>query len=58
MTSDDIRPRGTVEVHCSNGCGWDFWVDSLDPRLPDGPFICPACSGEPILKSNAMVEEK
>ncbi len=40
---DDIRPRGTVEVRCSHeGCGWCFWLDPLDPRLPDGPFDCGA----------------
>lgn len=20
-----------------------FWVDALDPRLPDGPFVCSSC---------------
>lgn len=39
--SDDIRPRGTVQVKCSAPeCTWEFWVDALDPRLPDGPFLC------------------
>lgn len=38
---DDIRPRKTVEVQCSvDGCGWSFWVDCIDPRLPNGPFLC------------------
>jgi hypothetical protein len=52
---DDIAPRGTVEVQCqgvdklpdSNAgacvdkrCRSFFWVDALDPRLPDGPFRC------------------
>jgi hypothetical protein len=41
---DDIRPKGTVQVPCSRpGCGWEFWVDALDPGLPDGPFVCPTC---------------
>ena len=46
MTSnkDDIRPLGTVEAKCSS-CEWHFWLEALDPRLPDGPFICPQCSG-------------
>jgi hypothetical protein len=40
---DDIRPKGTVEVQCSYpGCGWCWWVDPLDPRLPDGPWDCGA----------------
>lgn len=39
--TDDLRPKGTVEVACSvPGCGWCFWVDALDERLPDGPFLC------------------
>ena len=42
--ADNIRPRGTVEVDCS--CGWSFWVDALDPSLPDGPFACPSCMTE------------
>lgn len=21
-----------------------FWVDALDSRLPDGPFVCDACA--------------
>jgi len=38
---DDLRPRGKVEVECQHpGCGWSFWLDPLDPRLPDGPFLC------------------
>lgn len=24
-------------------CGWSFWIDSLDPNLPDGPFVCERC---------------
>lgn len=39
---DDVRPKGTVEVRCHK-CGWAFWVDCLDPLLPDGPFLCPTC---------------
>lgn len=38
---DDLRPKGTVEVTCQ--CGWSFWIDPLDPLLPDGPFECPSC---------------
>lgn len=48
ISADDLRPRGTVEVDCSApDCGWSFWVDPLDPRLPGGPFLCHSCSGEP-----------
>lgn len=50
MTADDLRPKGTVQVACSHpdcanppdGGAWYFWVDALDPRLPDGPFLCSA----------------
>jgi hypothetical protein len=42
MSVDDLTPKGTVLVDCSNpGCEWSFWVDATDPRLPDGPFLCP-----------------
>lgn len=47
---DDVRPRKSVEVPCSGKgwpcCegGWAFWVDALDSRLPNGPFICSSCS--------------
>jgi hypothetical protein len=38
---EDIRPKGSVEVHCQGeGCQWSWWVDALDPSLPDGPFLC------------------
>jgi hypothetical protein len=38
---DDLRPPKTVEVACSYpGCGWHWWIDPLDPRLPEGPFDC------------------
>lgn len=41
MDSDGLRPKGSVEVRCSQpGCGWAWWVDPLDSRLPDGPFDC------------------
>jgi len=48
--SDDLRPKGCVEVFCEqckgdDGSQWAFWVDCLDPRLPDGPFICDDCLG-------------
>lgn len=48
--TDDVRPRGTVMVPCStcpvdaDGARWCFFVDALDPRLPDGPFVCPTCA--------------
>lgn len=57
---DDVRPRASVEVPCAtcppadeNGefGPWCFWVDPLDPRLPDGPFICPTCSGMDLPKA-------
>ena len=57
--SGRIHPRGTVEVECKvcptllcatcwpdgppEGSRTFFWVDALDPRLPNGPFICDAC---------------
>jgi len=40
---DDIRPKGSVEVMCHK-CGWAFWIDCLDPLLPDGPYVCHCCS--------------
>lgn len=44
---DDLRPRGTVQVACSApDCPFEFWVGSLDPRLPDGPFLCPEHDGQ------------
>lgn len=39
---DDIRPPGTIEVQCVQ-CEWFFWMDPMDPLLPDGPFVCPSC---------------
>lgn len=40
-THEDIRPPKTVQVPCSvPGCEWEFWVEALDPRLPNGPFLC------------------
>jgi hypothetical protein len=49
--TDDLRPKGSVEVECIM-CGWTFWVDCLDKRLPEGPFVCPTCEHgpAPILK--------
>jgi len=38
---DNIRPRGNVEITCT--CGWSFWVDPLEPRLP-GPIRCSSCA--------------
>lgn len=50
MKTDDVRPKGTVEVECSV-CHWYFWVHCLDPRLPAGPFVCFNCEnpGKPPL---------
>jgi hypothetical protein len=31
-----------------------FWVDALDPRLPDGPFICPSCLGVEMPKADEL----
>jgi hypothetical protein len=42
--TDDLRPRGSVQVACSCGCRWEFWIDALDPRLPEGPFYSDGCS--------------
>jgi hypothetical protein len=48
---DDIRPKGTVQVRCSfPGCEWEFWVDCLDPRLPDGPFYCSEHDGPEVVE--------
>lgn len=44
MMTDDLRPRGSVQVACTCGCRWEFWVDALDPRLPGGPFYSDGCS--------------
>jgi hypothetical protein len=39
--ADTLRPKGTVEVRCGYpDCGVCWWLDPLDPRLPDGPFDC------------------
>lgn len=36
---DDLRPKGTVTVHCSHSsCGMAWWVDPLDPRLNERDF--------------------
>lgn len=48
--NDNFRPKGCVEVFCEqckgdDGSQWAFWVDCLDPRLPNGPFICDDCLG-------------
>jgi hypothetical protein len=46
--TDDIRPKGTVQVECT-GCkakgdpGWFLWVACDHPNLPDGPFLCVTC---------------
>jgi hypothetical protein len=45
--ADALGPR--VEVTCA--CGVNFTVASSHPALPDGPFVCPACSGEALVKS-------
>ena len=38
-----------VTVPCSTpGCDWAFFVAKDDPRLPSGPFTCPACSGSTL----------
>ncbi len=51
--TDDLRPRGAVEVDCGiPECEWSFWIEATDPRLPDGPFICPGC--EAVLKEEEM----
>lgn len=64
---DDIRPRGTVMVPCDHpDCAaegdlgpWFFWVDALDPRLPDGPFLCwehdPNTAGKPMKKDDTWL---
>ena len=40
---DDLLAKGTVLFQCSGRCGWDVFVDSIDPRLPDGPIFCSEC---------------
>jgi hypothetical protein len=66
-STDDLRPRGYVEVKCGHpDCQpkpgqdlspWCFWVDALDPRLPDGPFLCwdhdPTTAGKPMRKAES-----
>lgn len=42
---DNLRPRGTMEVLCSQ-CSWTFWVDALSPRAR-----CPTCSGKDYPKA-------
>lgn len=55
---DSLRPRGTVEVPCSfPGCGWNFWVGALDPRLPDGPFICEMHGDGPVIDLAKALDE-
>ena len=44
---DKIRPRETVEIECEK-CNWNFWIEALDPMLPNGPFVCYQCSGDKI----------
>lgn len=40
MADSPLRPRGTVEITCSEpGCGWALWLPPDDPRLP-GPVKC------------------
>lgn len=56
--NDDLRPRGAVQMPCAaHGCGWHFWVDALDERLPDGPFMCEAHETDPARKL-ALAEAK
>jgi len=40
---DDLRAKGTIMFQCSGKCGWDVFVDCIDPRLPDGPIFCDEC---------------
>jgi hypothetical protein len=43
--NESLRPRGTVEVHCSApNCRWSFWIANDDIRIPNGPFFCDECS--------------
>ena len=47
---DDVntRPRGKVALLClMPGCGWQQYLDPLDPRLPSSPdILCSFCTGE------------
>ena len=43
---DDLRAKGTIMFQCSGKCGWDVFVDCIDPRLPDGPIFCDECDTE------------
>ena len=56
QSKDQLRAPGAVLVPCSHPeCAadpardvgpWMFWVDCLlDPRLPDGPFLCDSHGG-------------
>ena len=40
---DDLRTKGAMLFRCSGKCGWDVFVDCVDPRLPDGPIFCTEC---------------
>lgn len=40
---DVLRSTKYIQVNCDRGCGWTMLVGSLDPRLPDGPFVCDMC---------------
>lgn len=45
---DDLRPKGTVEIQCSK-CGWWYWLDPLDPKLANLPYVCDPCErGEEV----------
>jgi hypothetical protein len=57
--SDDIRPRGTVQVLCSvPGCGWEFWIEALHPSLPGGPFYCAEHEPDPVKRARLQAGEK
>lgn len=74
LQKDDITPKGCVTVRCQgvgllgDQCRWEFFVDALDPRLPDGPFLCDEhcppeeramrdAAAKEILKQDAAEEE-
>lgn len=40
---DRLSSLGAILVQCSGKCGWEFWVDCIDSRLPDRPLLCSEC---------------
>ena len=41
--TDKLLAKGTLLFRCSGQCGFEVFVDCIDPRLPDGPIFCTEC---------------